>query len=336
MDGRADLAARSRSSSPCSSTRCRSARRCSAGDRGRRLRLLPDHVDRHQRDLGLQHDRRDRALRRAAPVVRARSATTSGSRPSSSRSASARCWRRWPASARPVAITHGHADRAGLPADQGRDAWRWSPTPRRSPSARWPCRSPRWPRCTGLAGGRPGADGRPADARCSALFVPLALVFIVDRQARRPADLAGRAGLRRRRSRSRSSLTSNYFSVAAHRHRRLAGRAPGGRAAAARLAARRSRTSRPRPTSRYPVGAARPGDADRRRRPASRPADPAARPAPATRRRRHRSAGDDRRRPRAPSRRPDRQPRRGAQGLRAVPDHHRGLRHRPDARRQGR
>ena len=45
----------------------------------------------------------------------------------------------------PVAITVGDADGAGLPADQGRDAWRWSPTPRRSRSARWPPRSSRWP-----------------------------------------------------------------------------------------------------------------------------------------------------------------------------------------------
>ena len=54
------------------------------------VRLLPDHVDRHQRDLGLQHDRRDRALRRAAAVLRRASATTCGCRRSSSRSASAR------------------------------------------------------------------------------------------------------------------------------------------------------------------------------------------------------------------------------------------------------
>ena len=40
--------------------------------RGRRVRALPDHVDRLQRDLDLQHDRAHRALRRPAPVVRAR------------------------------------------------------------------------------------------------------------------------------------------------------------------------------------------------------------------------------------------------------------------------
>src|SRR3712207_7735259 len=38
--------------------------------RGRHLRLLPHHVDRHQRDLGLQPHRRDGALRRAPPLVR--------------------------------------------------------------------------------------------------------------------------------------------------------------------------------------------------------------------------------------------------------------------------
>ena len=38
--------------------------------RGRRLRVLPDHVDRLQRHLDLQHDGGDRPLRRAPPVVR--------------------------------------------------------------------------------------------------------------------------------------------------------------------------------------------------------------------------------------------------------------------------
>src|SRR3712207_6982270 len=38
--------------------------------RSRRLRLLPDPMDRHQRDLGLQPHRRHRALRRAAALVR--------------------------------------------------------------------------------------------------------------------------------------------------------------------------------------------------------------------------------------------------------------------------
>ena len=45
------------------------------------LRPVPDHVDRLERDLDLQHDRRDRALRRAAALVRPRSPTTSASRP---------------------------------------------------------------------------------------------------------------------------------------------------------------------------------------------------------------------------------------------------------------
>ncbi len=40
----------------------------------------------------------------------------------------------------------GHAHRAGLPAAEGRRPSRWSPTPRRSRSARWPSRSPRCPR----------------------------------------------------------------------------------------------------------------------------------------------------------------------------------------------
>ena len=37
---------------------------------GRNLRPVPDHVDRRRGDLGLQHDGRDRALRRPAPIVR--------------------------------------------------------------------------------------------------------------------------------------------------------------------------------------------------------------------------------------------------------------------------
>ena len=51
-----------------------------SGARGRRLRPVPDHVDRLQRDLDLQHDGRDRPLRRPAALVRARSPTTSASR----------------------------------------------------------------------------------------------------------------------------------------------------------------------------------------------------------------------------------------------------------------
>ena len=51
------------------------------GQRGRGVRALPDHVDRRHGDLGLQHDRRDRPLRGAPPIVRRRSPTTSGSRP---------------------------------------------------------------------------------------------------------------------------------------------------------------------------------------------------------------------------------------------------------------
>src|SRR5258705_1204784 len=39
-------------------------------DRGRRLRVLPDPLDRDQRDLGLSNDRRDRAFRRLAALVR--------------------------------------------------------------------------------------------------------------------------------------------------------------------------------------------------------------------------------------------------------------------------
>ena len=41
-----------------------------AGTEGAVVRLLPDPLDRDQRDLDLQHDGGDRALRRPAPVVR--------------------------------------------------------------------------------------------------------------------------------------------------------------------------------------------------------------------------------------------------------------------------
>ena len=40
------------------------------GGRGRDLRALPDHVDRRRGHLGLQHDRRVRALRRPAAIDR--------------------------------------------------------------------------------------------------------------------------------------------------------------------------------------------------------------------------------------------------------------------------
>ena len=69
-------------------------------DRGCGVRLLPDPLDRHQRDLGLQPHRRQRATSTCCAARSRRSAPTSGCRRSSSRSASARCSRRWPASAR--------------------------------------------------------------------------------------------------------------------------------------------------------------------------------------------------------------------------------------------
>ena len=66
----AGLGARwSRSWSPSPSTGCRSARRWRPR-RGRRVRPVPDHVDRLERDLDLQHDRRHRPLRGAAALVR--------------------------------------------------------------------------------------------------------------------------------------------------------------------------------------------------------------------------------------------------------------------------
>ena len=71
-----------------------------AGTEGAAFRVLPDPVDRDQRDLGLQHDRGDRTLRRAAPV-RQQDQPTSGSRASAWRSRSVRCSRRLPASAPP-------------------------------------------------------------------------------------------------------------------------------------------------------------------------------------------------------------------------------------------
>ena len=68
------------------------------GHRGRGLRPVPDHLDRADRHLDLPDDRADRVRPGAASGIRLAVARTSGSRRSSSRSASARCWRRSPAS----------------------------------------------------------------------------------------------------------------------------------------------------------------------------------------------------------------------------------------------
>ena len=138
------------------------------GDRGCGIRVLPDPLDRDQRDLDLQHDRRDRALRRAAPVVHLGERRPAG--PGDHHRVLLRRAAGGAGRLRHAGRDHlGHAHRARLPAAEGRGRWRWSPTPRRSRSARWPPRSSRCPRSppstrTTSAG---WSAGRPRCWRCS-------------------------------------------------------------------------------------------------------------------------------------------------------------------------
>ena len=112
------------------------------GARGRGVRALPDHVDRRDGDLGLQHDRRDRALRRAAAIVRR---DLGG--PAHPGRDHRLLLRRADGGARrlrhPGRDHRGDDDRPRLQADQGGRRSPSSPTPRRSPSARSRSRSPR-------------------------------------------------------------------------------------------------------------------------------------------------------------------------------------------------
>ncbi len=87
--------------------------------RGRGVRPLPDHVDRRHGDLDLQHDRRDRPLRRAAALVR-----RDLRRPARPGRDHRVLLRRAARGARRLRHARGDqrgdADRARLPADQGR------------------------------------------------------------------------------------------------------------------------------------------------------------------------------------------------------------------------
>ena len=253
------------------------------GHRGRRVRLLPDPVDRHQRDLGLQPHRRHRALRRAAPLVRAGQPGPCGSRRSSSRSASARCSRRWPASAprsrspsvmlmalgfRPIQRRLGRADRqhrAGRvrrARHPDRHAGHVTRRRQRRPAARPSTRSARW------------SAGRPRSSRSSCRWcwcsssTAGAACGRPGRPRWSPASSFGVAQF----------IASNYISVPLDRHRRRAGLGRRRGPAAARLAAgRRSPRAARRRGRRRQAGATRPAVA---RRPATR-----RRPPPPDRRR---------------------------------------------------
>ena len=105
-----------------------------------------------------------------------------------------------------------HADRAGLPAAEGRRPSRWSPTPRRSRSARWPCRSPRWPPSPALPQDDLGAMvGRqtPIARRLRAAVPGLHR----RRQARHPQTLAGGAARAASSFGVAQFIASNYISV---------------------------------------------------------------------------------------------------------------------------
>ena len=109
------------------------------------LRPVPDHVDRGQRPVDLQHDRCHRPLRRAAPQLRR---VLGG--PAHAGDPHRVLLRRPAGGARGLRRTGrdhvGDARRAGLRADAGGRSWRSWPTPRPSRSGRWRCRSSRWRR----------------------------------------------------------------------------------------------------------------------------------------------------------------------------------------------
>ena len=109
------------------------------------LRPVPDHVDRGQRLVDLQHDGGHRPLRRAAPQLRR---VLGG--PAHAGDPHRVLLRRPAGGARGLRRTGrdhvGDARRAGLRADARGRSWRSWPTPRPSRSGRWRCRSSRWRR----------------------------------------------------------------------------------------------------------------------------------------------------------------------------------------------
>ena len=136
--------------------------------RGRGVRLLPDSLDRHQRDLGVPDDRRDRTFRRAAAILQ-----PGERRPANPGHPHRVLVRRVDRGARRVRHPGrgdlGDADGARLQADEGGRARAWSPTPRPSRSAPWPRPSSRWarsPSCPPTRSAR-WSVGRLRSWRCS-------------------------------------------------------------------------------------------------------------------------------------------------------------------------
>ena len=162
-------------------------------------------------DLGLQHDRRDRALRRAAPLVRRD--LRRPARPGRDHRVLLRRAARGARRLRHARGDHrGDADRARLPADQGGLAWRSWPTPR--PVAFGAIATPiiTLADVTELHKDDLGAMvGRQTPFL--ALIVPLILIVHGRRQARHAPGLAGGRASAAPPSRSASSLCANYFSV---------------------------------------------------------------------------------------------------------------------------
>jgi hypothetical protein len=193
------------------------------GHRGRRLRPLPDHVDRLHRDRALP-DHGGAAASRTCARPSTSSPTTRGCRRSSSPSASAVCWRRLPASALPSRSPASCSWPGLLAAARRRGRAPGQHRPGRLRRHRHPDHHRRLADQDPLH--RDRRLRRPPDP-VIALFVPLLLVLMVDgrRGVRQTWPVAVVVGV----AFAIAQWISGHLHLGrAHRHHRLA-RRPGGR-----------------------------------------------------------------------------------------------------------
>src|SRR3954471_3689477 len=204
-------------------------------DRGRRVRPVPDHVDRLQRDLDLQHDRSHRVLRGAPALVRADLGRRA--HPGHHHRVLVRRAARGPRRLRDAGRHHGvdaHGPR--LQADEGRRRrTRVEHRPGGLRGDRDPDHHAR--RHHRPPEGRPRRDGRPPDA-VPRPDRPADPRRHGRRHARHPPVLAGRDG-RRPGLRHRAVRLLELPLGRAHRHRRVAAVGRRARRLPARLGAGR-------------------------------------------------------------------------------------------------